>query len=102
MITEDDKIFNIIKLLRTKVDKKEDSSNFVLLHRAVDYQNIFIEEELKFWQENDMLRVTVSVEKAAVLPVVDKSKGEAEQVPILSQSKYFVVILRNIFIFTNF
>jgi hypothetical protein len=31
-----------------------------------------------------MLRVTVSVEKAAVLPVVDKSKGEAEQVPILS------------------
>jgi hypothetical protein len=37
MITEDDKIFNIIKLLRTKVDKKEDNSNFVLLHRAVDY-----------------------------------------------------------------
>lgn len=62
MITEDEKIFNIVKLLRTKIDNREEDTNFVLVHRAKTPQDIYLDEELKFWQENDMLRVTVSVE----------------------------------------
>ncbi len=63
MITEDEKIFDMIKIMRTKVELKEDDNNLILLHRAKDPDHIFIEEELRFWQENDMMRVTVSVEQ---------------------------------------
>jgi hypothetical protein len=49
MITEDEKIFNIIKLLRTKIDNREEETNFTLLHRAKNPKTIYLDEELKFW-----------------------------------------------------
>jgi NAD(P)H-flavin reductase len=62
MITEDEKIFDIVKILRTKIDNREEDTNFTLLHRAKTPDDIFLDEELKFWQENDMLMVRLSVE----------------------------------------
>jgi hypothetical protein len=62
MVTEDETIFNIIKVMRTKVEDKEDHLNLVLLHQAKNQNTIYLEEELKFWQENSMMMITVNVE----------------------------------------
>ena len=61
MVTEDESIFNIIKIMRTKVDDKEDHLNLVLAHHAKNESTIYLEDELKFWQENSMMMVTVNV-----------------------------------------
>lgn len=49
MVTEDENIFNIIKIMRTKVEDKEDHLNLVLLHQASNASTIYLEDELKFW-----------------------------------------------------
>lgn len=82
MITEDENIFNIVKFLRTKIDNKEEDIDMELLHRAKTPKNIYLDEELRFWQENDMLRVTISVENPTDTTVgkggVDESRKEGK------------------------
>lgn len=63
MITEDENILNIVKILRTRIEDKKDETELILLHQAKDLDNLVIAEELKFWENNDLMRVTVSIEK---------------------------------------
>jgi hypothetical protein len=93
MITEDEKIFDIVKLLRTKIDNREEDVNFVLLHRAKTPDNIYLDEELKFWQENDMLRVTISVERPG-----DPTTGKGGVDESVKEGKTNSIILRTFLI----
>lgn len=63
MITEDENILNIIKILRTRIEDKKDHSELFLLHQAKDKENLIIADELKFWEKNELMKVTVSIEK---------------------------------------
>lgn len=64
MITEDETIFNIIKIMRTKVDQKEDKLNLVLVHHAANEKSIYLEDELKYWQEQRMMMIHINVAAA--------------------------------------
>lgn len=62
MITEDENILNIVKILRTRIEDKKDNTELILLHQAKDKDNLVIADELTFWEDNDLMRVTIGIE----------------------------------------
>lgn len=74
MITEDENILNIVKILRTRIEDKKDNTELILLHQAKNKDNLIIADELKFWEDNELMRVTICMEST-----IQEENEEEEQ-----------------------
>jgi len=63
MVTEDERVLDIVKILRTRIEDTKDETELILMHQAKDKDNLVIADELKFWEENELMKVTISMER---------------------------------------
>jgi len=62
MVVENEKIFNILKIFRSKVDTDPDSQVFLsLIYNANNQEDLLMLNELSHWQKSCDLRVVLGV-----------------------------------------
>ena len=79
MVTEDEKIMNIVKILRTRIEDSDDETELILIHQAKNRDNLIIADELKFWEDNELMRVTVGIENDDRPPKTGEQKEEDQE-----------------------